>query len=98
MNILVSACLLGVACRYDGKSKPNEGVIKLMEKNFLYVVIAVESLLQHFLMSLNNKLKIYIILNILTVHINQDVFIGEKKFKLMLLYIFGLVTLKQPFY
>ena len=31
MNILVSACLLGVACRYDGKSKPNEDVIKLME-------------------------------------------------------------------
>ncbi len=35
MNILVSACLLGVACRYDGKSKPNEGVIKLMEKHNL---------------------------------------------------------------
>ena len=26
-NILVSACLLGVSCRYDGKSKPNENVI-----------------------------------------------------------------------
>ena len=35
MRILVSACLLGVACRYDGKSKPNEGVIKLMEKHNL---------------------------------------------------------------
>lgn len=32
MNILVSACLLGVACRYDGKSKPLEAVIKLMDK------------------------------------------------------------------
>ncbi len=28
-NILVSACLLGVACRYDGKSKPVDEVIKL---------------------------------------------------------------------
>ena len=32
MNILVSACLLGLACRYDGKSKPDENVIKLMDK------------------------------------------------------------------
>lgn len=31
-NILVSACLLGVACRYDGKRKPNEAVIALKEK------------------------------------------------------------------
>lgn len=31
-NILVSACLLGVACRYDGKGKPNEAVIALKEK------------------------------------------------------------------
>ena len=28
-NILVSACLLGKACRYDGKSKPCERVIVL---------------------------------------------------------------------
>ena len=35
MNILVSACLLGVACRYDGKSKPDEDVIKLTEKHNL---------------------------------------------------------------
>ena len=28
-NILVSACLLGEACRYDGKSKPCERVIAL---------------------------------------------------------------------
>ena len=31
-NILVSACLLGVACRYDGKRKPDEAVIALKEK------------------------------------------------------------------
>ena len=31
-NILVSACLLGVACRYDGKRKPNEAAIALKEK------------------------------------------------------------------
>ena len=28
----MSACLLGVACRYDGKRKPNEAVIALKEK------------------------------------------------------------------
>ena len=31
-NILVSACLLGERCRYDGKSKPCDEVIKLNEK------------------------------------------------------------------
>lgn len=31
-NILVSACLLGIPCRYDGKSKPCEAVVKLNEK------------------------------------------------------------------
>ena len=31
-NILVSACLLGKPCRYDGASKPNEAVIALGEK------------------------------------------------------------------
>ncbi|MBN1881306.1 MAG: DUF523 domain-containing protein [Deltaproteobacteria bacterium] len=29
--ILVSACLLGVACRYDGKSKPSPKVISFLE-------------------------------------------------------------------
>ena len=28
MNILISACLLGVACRYDGKSKEVERIKK----------------------------------------------------------------------
>ena len=31
-NIIVSACLLGVSCRYDGNSKPNEKIIDLKEK------------------------------------------------------------------
>ena len=31
-KILVSACLLGEACRYDGKSKPNEKIISLRDK------------------------------------------------------------------
>lgn len=32
MNILVSACLLGKNCRYDGKSKPCDSVIALRDK------------------------------------------------------------------
>ncbi|MBQ8414505.1 MAG: DUF523 domain-containing protein [Clostridia bacterium] len=36
--ILVSSCLLGVCCRYDGASKPNGDVIKLREK---YVLIPI---------------------------------------------------------
>ena len=35
MNILVSACLLGIGCRYDGKCKPNEDVIRLSEEHNL---------------------------------------------------------------
>ena len=31
-NILVSACLLGIGCRYDGKHKANPGVEKLIGK------------------------------------------------------------------
>lgn len=31
-NIIVSACLLGVSCRYDGNSKPCREVISLKEK------------------------------------------------------------------
>ena len=33
--ILVSACLLGVCCRYDGASKPNPKVIGLRERYIL---------------------------------------------------------------
>jgi len=38
MNILVSACLLGVCCRYDGKSRPHDGVIALGKKHRLIPV------------------------------------------------------------
>ena len=38
MKILVSACLLGCACRYDGKSVPNEGVLALLDKHTLIPV------------------------------------------------------------
>lgn len=31
-NILVSACLLGIGCRYDGKHKADPNVLKLKEK------------------------------------------------------------------
>ena len=37
-KILVSACLLGIKCRYDGKSMPNEGVMRLAEKYALVPV------------------------------------------------------------
>ena len=35
MTILVSACLLGLRCRYDGQSKPNAAVLALGEKHTL---------------------------------------------------------------
>ena len=35
MRILVSACLMGLPCRYDGKSKPCGQVIALAEKHEL---------------------------------------------------------------
>lgn len=38
MTILVSACLLGCPCRYDGKSKPNDAVLSLMERHTLIPV------------------------------------------------------------
>ena len=31
-NILISACLLGIGCRYDGKHKANSDVLSLGEK------------------------------------------------------------------
>lgn len=31
MKILISACLLGVPCRYDGKSKENEALCALLQ-------------------------------------------------------------------
>ena len=38
MRILVSACLLGVSCRYDGKSKPHTAVLALQEQHQLIPV------------------------------------------------------------
>ncbi|MBR3740482.1 MAG: DUF523 domain-containing protein [Clostridia bacterium] len=35
MRILVSACLLGLCCRYDGQSKQNDRVLCLAEKHEL---------------------------------------------------------------
>jgi uncharacterized protein YbbK (DUF523 family) len=32
-NILVSACLLGVCCRYDGRGNPNEAVLALLSRD-----------------------------------------------------------------
>lgn len=40
-TLLVSACLLGVCCRYDGESKPNAEVIKLRE-NYVLIPICPE--------------------------------------------------------
>lgn len=39
-HILVSACLLGVSCRYDGKSKPISEVIALKDKYNIIPVCA----------------------------------------------------------
>lgn len=39
-TILISACLLGVSCRYDGKSCPNEKALLLKEKYNLIPVCA----------------------------------------------------------
>lgn len=38
MNILISACLLGMACRYDGKSKTYAEVSLLMERNDIHLI------------------------------------------------------------
>ena len=38
MRILVSGCLLGVCCRYDGVSKAHPGVLELMKKHELIPV------------------------------------------------------------
>ena len=38
MTILVSACLLGCPCRYDGKSKPHESILTLLKEHTLIPV------------------------------------------------------------
>ena len=37
-HILVSACLLGVCCRYDGKGNPNEDVLSLLNREDVTLV------------------------------------------------------------
>lgn len=37
-KILVSACLLGIECRYDGKSKLNKKILKLAKEKILIPV------------------------------------------------------------
>ena len=41
---LVSACLLGIACRYDGKSKPDERVLRLLRKGEILIPVCPEQL------------------------------------------------------
>lgn len=43
MRLLVSACLLGVKCRYDGQSRPDEKVLTLL-KNHVLVPVCPEQL------------------------------------------------------
>lgn len=38
MRLLVSACLLGVCCRYDGQAKPDERVLSLLKEHILVPV------------------------------------------------------------
>ncbi len=40
---LVSACLLGIKCRFDGKSKPDNKIIKLLKKE-IFIPICPEQL------------------------------------------------------
>jgi len=37
-NILVSACLLGVSCRYDGNEKAHEEVLALLNRNDIHLI------------------------------------------------------------
>lgn len=38
MNILISACLLGIPCRYDGMEKEYDGIRELMNRHVLIPV------------------------------------------------------------
>lgn len=38
MTLLVSACLLGIACRFDGAAKPNDAVLALAREHTLIPV------------------------------------------------------------
>lgn len=36
--VLVSACLLGICCRYDGKEKANEAVLELLNRDDIILI------------------------------------------------------------
>lgn len=45
LKILISGCLLGLACRYDGKSKPlSDDIIEKLKSNFDLVPVCPEQL------------------------------------------------------
>ena len=44
MNILVSACLLGVKCRYDGMDNKSDILLKLISKGYNLIPICPEQL------------------------------------------------------
>jgi uncharacterized protein YbbK (DUF523 family) len=37
-KILVSACLLGVCCRYDGRGNPNDAVLALLDRDDVVLI------------------------------------------------------------
>ena len=37
-KILVSACLLGICCRYDGRGNPNDAVLSLLERDDIMLI------------------------------------------------------------
>ena len=44
MKLLISACLLGVPCRYDGRSKPVEGILELAKLGYELIPVCPEVL------------------------------------------------------
>lgn len=44
MNLLVSACLLGVSCTYQGTSKKQENVLKLLQEGHTLIPVCPEQL------------------------------------------------------
>lgn len=38
MNILISACLLGIYCRYDGKRKTYDGIDRLLRREDIHLI------------------------------------------------------------
>ena len=37
-KILVSACLLGICCRYDGRGNPNDAVLSLLDRDDIMLI------------------------------------------------------------